>query len=316
MDRLPDDKSLNIKKTFESQQKKVNNIIPVVQKSINKKFFPVTDGIIKHVIHERHRHQQEELLNARRGANWKRERRSKIIDKLTTLKDRLKRERRSKIIDKLTTLKDRLKRERRSKIIDKLTTLKDRLVDKFYDDELRPVRTENRYHSLEESETDEDNPNKRKIVIRDLKWRSSSVSIRVIFTNRAASSKSRRVRNREYSNYATNKIDAPINALRWTKDGYNGSLKQLIEKYSKNKCSPPEEADENQDPPEEDDQAGEDENQEVVDENQEEVDENQEEIEVNQEDEEENQKDEEEDQNKNKRGVSVVSSEYDSISSE
>ncbi|UZN99503.1 uncharacterized protein OCT59_000772 [Rhizophagus irregularis] len=282
MDRLPDDKSLNIKKTFESQQKKVNNIIPVVQKSINKKFFPVTDGIIKHVIHERHRHQQEELLNARRGANWKRERRSKIIDKLTTLKDRLK-------------------RERRSKIIDKLTTLKDRLVDKFYDDELRPVRTENRYHSLEESETDEDNPNKRKIVIRDLKWRSSS---------------SRRVRNREYSNYATNKIDAPINALRWTKDGYNGSLKQLIEKYSKNKCSPPEEADENQDPPEEDDQAGEDENQEVVDENQEEVDENQEEIEVNQEDEEENQEDEEEDQNKNKRVVSVVSSEYDSISSE
>ncbi|CAB4390612.1 unnamed protein product [Rhizophagus irregularis] len=69
-----------------------------------------------------------------------------------------------------------------------------------------------------------------------------------------------------------------------------------------NKCSPPEEADENQDPLEEDDQAEEDENQEVVDKNQEEVDENQE--------------DEEEDQNKNKRGVNVVSSEYDSISSE
>ncbi|PKC53682.1 hypothetical protein RhiirA1_404150 [Rhizophagus irregularis] len=143
------------------------------------------------------------------------------------------------------------KRERRSKIIDKLTTLKDRL-------------TENRYHSPEESETDEDNPNKRKIVIRDLKWRSSS----------------------------------------------------LIKKYSENKCSPPEEADENQDPPEEDDQAGEDENQEVVDKNQEVVDENQEEVEENQEDEEENQEDEEEDQNKYKRGVSVVSSEYDSISSE
>ncbi|PKK57784.1 hypothetical protein RhiirC2_797418 [Rhizophagus irregularis] len=102
----------------------------------------------------------------------------------------------------------------------------------------------------EESETDEDNPNKCKIVIWNLKWRSSS----------------------------------------------------LIEKYSENKCSPPEEADENQDPLEEDDQAEEDENQEVVDKNQEEVDENQE--------------DEEEDQNKNKRGVNVVSSEYDSISSE
>ncbi|UZO13355.1 uncharacterized protein OCT59_004855 [Rhizophagus irregularis] len=52
------------------QRKKVNNIILVVQKSINKKFFPVTDGVIKHVIHERHQHQREELLNARRGANW------------------------------------------------------------------------------------------------------------------------------------------------------------------------------------------------------------------------------------------------------
>jgi len=54
MDRLPDDKSLNIKRTFESQRKKVNNIIPVVQKSINKNFFLVTDGVIKHVIYERH----------------------------------------------------------------------------------------------------------------------------------------------------------------------------------------------------------------------------------------------------------------------
>ncbi|UZO14258.1 uncharacterized protein OCT59_005718 [Rhizophagus irregularis] len=134
------------------------------------------------------------------------------------------------------------------------------------------------------------------------------------YVDSAASSKSRRVRNWEYGNYATNEIDAPINAPRWTKDGYNGSLKQLIEKYSENKCSSPEEADENQDLPEEDDQAGEDENQEVVDENQEEVDKNQEEVKENQEDE-ENQKDEEEDQNKNKRGVSVVSSEYDSISS-
>uniref|UniRef100_U9TX17 Uncharacterized protein n=1 Tax=Rhizophagus irregularis (strain DAOM 181602 / DAOM 197198 / MUCL 43194) TaxID=747089 RepID=U9TX17_RHIID len=147
------------------------------------------------------------------------------------------------------------KRERRSKIIDKLTTLKDRLVDKFYNDELRPVQTKNRYHNPEELETDEDNSKQIHL------YRS---------------------------------FDCQIG----------------------NKCSPPEEADENQDPPEEDDQAGEDENQEVVDENQEEVDENQEEVEENQEEVDENQEDEEEDQNKNKRGVSVVSSEYDSISSE
>ncbi|CAB4373262.1 unnamed protein product [Rhizophagus irregularis] len=63
------------------------------------------------------------------------------------------------------------------------------------------------------------------------------------------------------------------------------------------------------DPPEEDDQAEENENQEVVDKNQKEVDENQEEVD-------ENQEDKKEDQNKNKKGVSVISSEYDSISSE
>ncbi|PKY36940.1 hypothetical protein RhiirB3_460796, partial [Rhizophagus irregularis] len=79
--------------------------------------------------------------------------------------------------------------------------------------------------------------------------------------------------------------------------------------FGKQLYSPLEEADENQDPPEEDDQAEEDENQEVVDENQEEVEENLEEVD-------ENQEDKEEDQNKNKRSVSVVSSEYDSISSE
>jgi hypothetical protein len=36
---------------------------------------------------------------------------------------------------------------------------------------------ENRYHSPEESETDEENDGKRKIAIKDLKWRSSTVSI-------------------------------------------------------------------------------------------------------------------------------------------
>jgi hypothetical protein len=72
MDRLPEEKKLNIGKTFRSQQKLVhNNIIPVIQKSINKKIFPVTDGVIKHVVHERHRHQREELLNNQRSTSWK-----------------------------------------------------------------------------------------------------------------------------------------------------------------------------------------------------------------------------------------------------
>ena len=49
----------------------VNNyIVPIIQKSINKKAFPVTDGIIKHIIHERHQHQWENNNNKRHGAAW------------------------------------------------------------------------------------------------------------------------------------------------------------------------------------------------------------------------------------------------------
>ena len=71
MDRLPEDKKLDISRTFESQRESVNShIIPIIQKSINKKIFPVVDGIIKHIIHERHRHQREKTLNSERGTDW------------------------------------------------------------------------------------------------------------------------------------------------------------------------------------------------------------------------------------------------------
>ncbi|PKC08183.1 hypothetical protein RhiirA5_500118 [Rhizophagus irregularis] len=96
------------------------------------------------------------------------------------------------------------KRERRNKTIDKLKKLKDRLINKFHTNELRPLQTDNRYHSPEVSETDSDNPNKRKIVIRDLKWRSATDSV-------------------------------PVNAPKWAKVGYKGSLKHLVEKYSANR---------------------------------------------------------------------------------
>jgi hypothetical protein len=71
MDRLPEDKKLDVDKTFESQRTSVNNhIIPVIQKSINKNIFSVADSIIKYIIHERHRHQRESLLNRKKGAEW------------------------------------------------------------------------------------------------------------------------------------------------------------------------------------------------------------------------------------------------------
>ncbi|GBC28481.2 hypothetical protein GLOIN_2v1765153 [Rhizophagus irregularis DAOM 181602=DAOM 197198] len=126
MDRLPEDKALNTRKTFDSQRKLVqNNIIP--------------------------------------------------------------------------------KRERRNKTIDKLKKLKDRLINKFHTNELRPLQTDNRYHSPEVSETDSDNPNKRKIIIRDLKWRSATLrSFLQNYVDNAASN-ARRVRKRVYdTEYAPN----------------------------------------------------------------------------------------------------------------
>ena len=55
------------------------------------------------------------------------------------------------------------------------------MIGKFHNHELQPIRSDNRYHSPEVSETDDDNI-KRKVVIRDLKWRSSTVSDEVLFS--------------------------------------------------------------------------------------------------------------------------------------
>jgi hypothetical protein len=68
LDRLPQTR-LDVNKTFDSQRQDVNKIIPVIQKGIKNKFL-VTNGVIRHIIHERHRHQRESFLNTKRSANW------------------------------------------------------------------------------------------------------------------------------------------------------------------------------------------------------------------------------------------------------
>ena len=62
-------------------------------------------------------------------------------------------------------------------MINHLRKVDDPLIRNFNDEHLQPVINHSAYHSPEISETDEENPSgKRKIVIRDLKWRSSTVS--------------------------------------------------------------------------------------------------------------------------------------------
>ena len=58
-----------------------------------------------------------------------------------------------------------------------LKKIGDLLVQKIHNDYLRPVLDNNAYHSPKISETDEENPSgQRQVVIKDLKWRSSTVS--------------------------------------------------------------------------------------------------------------------------------------------
>ncbi|RGB35213.1 hypothetical protein C1646_759592 [Rhizophagus diaphanus] len=88
----------------------------------------------------------------------------------------------------------------------------------------------------EVSETDSDNPNKRKIIIWDLKWRSATLCsfLRNYIDN--AASNARRVRKWVYdTEYAPNEDSAPVNAPKWAKVSYKGSLKHLVKKYSANR---------------------------------------------------------------------------------
>jgi hypothetical protein len=65
------------------------------------------------------------------------------------------------------------KRRKRAKTIKHLQLIKDPLIKKF---NLKQIMESNLYHSPEESETDSE-AEKNKIVVKDLKWRSSTVSI-------------------------------------------------------------------------------------------------------------------------------------------
>ena len=58
-----------------------------------------------------------------------------------------------------------------------MISIEDPLVKLFKKSELRPIMDISAYHSPEASETDDDDINKRKIVTKDLIWRSTTVSL-------------------------------------------------------------------------------------------------------------------------------------------
>lgn len=68
------------------------------------------------------------------------------------------------------------KKRRRSRTISKLREINDPLIGNFKEEELLPITIDNGYHSPEFSEEEEEENKENKITVRNMWWRSSTVS--------------------------------------------------------------------------------------------------------------------------------------------
>jgi len=60
---MPENSKLNVDETFESQKEIVTTkIISALLKVIDPETYPIGEGILYEMIHQRHRHQREEAL--------------------------------------------------------------------------------------------------------------------------------------------------------------------------------------------------------------------------------------------------------------
>ncbi|CAB5194663.1 unnamed protein product [Rhizophagus irregularis] len=151
-DNLRVSSQLDINKTFELQKDLVTKIIiPALFKVLDTNAYPVSEGVLYEMIHQRHRHQREDLLKKEKSES----------ERTEETKRKHGNSRRSK------------KRIRRTNMVRHLQLLDDPIVSKLKKSELNPIMLENAYHSPEEFEVDSDNDsNENCIVIRDIKWRS------------------------------------------------------------------------------------------------------------------------------------------------
>ncbi|GBC41666.2 hypothetical protein GLOIN_2v1485492 [Rhizophagus irregularis DAOM 181602=DAOM 197198] len=108
------------------------------------------------------------------------------------------------------------KRKKRSKTINNLKKINDPLIEKFSNEELRPIITENGYHSPEISESEDE----RNIIIlrRFLYYVDSNIT------------KGDKKREQVYKPSEYVEETAPNSAPSWTKSGYDGPLKNPIAK--------------------------------------------------------------------------------------
>ena len=64
---MPEKAHLDVSETFESQKALVTTlIIPALFKVLDPVTYPIGEGVLYEMIHQRHRHQREEFLNAKK----------------------------------------------------------------------------------------------------------------------------------------------------------------------------------------------------------------------------------------------------------
>ncbi|GBC51794.2 hypothetical protein GLOIN_2v1485492 [Rhizophagus irregularis DAOM 181602=DAOM 197198] len=175
LERLPQEDQLDIEKTFKSQKDLViKKIILNLIKTLDLNTYPIGEGVVYEMIHQRHRHQRENLCNKNKPEDEKKR-----------------------------------KRRNRSKTIVNLKELKDPLIEKFKDEELLPIVSDNGYHSPEFSEDDD------------------GQNIIVVHKNTKKG-----IKKREQVYKPSESVDeiAPSDAPGWAKSGYDGPLKRPVAK--------------------------------------------------------------------------------------
>jgi hypothetical protein len=70
MQRMPSSNRLSTDKTFKSQKELVTTkIIPALLKVIDLITYPIGEDVLYEMIHQRHRHQREEMLRKKKGSS-------------------------------------------------------------------------------------------------------------------------------------------------------------------------------------------------------------------------------------------------------
>ena len=70
---MPVESQLDVEKTFESQKDLViKTIVPNLMMSLDLETYPIGEGVVYEMIHQRHRHQRDNLRNKSKSENDRR----------------------------------------------------------------------------------------------------------------------------------------------------------------------------------------------------------------------------------------------------